>query len=49
MGHTGLLSHRVKLLQQIDPVSLLVEIILEKHDHTKARGSNSVCPYYVVL
>lgn len=41
MRRAGLLSHRVKLLQRIDPVSLLVEIILEKHNHTKARSSNS--------
>lgn len=30
-------------LQRIDPVSLLVEVILEKHDHTEARSSNFVC------
>lgn len=33
MGWAGLLSHRVKFLQCVDPISLLVEIILEKHDH----------------
>lgn len=43
MGRAGLLSHTVKLLQHIDPVSQLVEVILEKPDHTEARGSNSIC------
>lgn len=39
MGRTGLLSHRVKFLQCINPVSLIVEVILEKHYHTESRGS----------
>jgi len=42
MRRAGLLSHRVKLLQRIDSVSLLVEVILEKHDHTEARSSKFV-------
>lgn len=42
VGRARLLSQRIKLLQRVDPLSLLVEVILEKHDHTKAERSNSV-------
>lgn len=36
MGRAGLLSRRVKFLQGIDPVSLFIEVIMEKHDYTEA-------------
>lgn len=35
MGRAGLLSHRIKLLQGINPVSLFIEVILQKHDLAK--------------
>ena len=36
IGPAALLSHRVRLLQRVDLVSLPTVVILEKHDHSKA-------------
>lgn len=42
MSRASLLSHWVKFLQHINPISLLVKVILEKHDnHILPRGSKA--------
>lgn len=43
MGQAGLLSHRIKLLQDIDLIFLFIEVILKKHDLAEAGSSNSIC------
>ena len=43
MGRAGVLSHRIKLLPGRDPASLFIEVVLEKHIHSEAGGSISIC------
>lgn len=43
MNRADLLSRRIELLRGIDPVSLFIEVILEKQNFAETGGSNFVC------
>lgn len=49
MGGASLLSHRVKFLQRINAIALLVEVILEKHNCPQQKDTRTTADETVIF